>query len=112
MFAFVAQAQNDTIVDFPEKEAEFPGGYDSLFRFIETNLKFPEPDGIHGKVYVRFTISSIGDISNIKILRGIHKAYDQEVIRVISMLPRWVPAENEGKPVASNFTIPIYFRVQ
>ena len=112
MLASTSKAQNDSIVDFPEKFAQFTGGYDSLFRFIETNLEYPEPYEIYGKVYVRFLISSTGEISNIKVLRGIHEACDKEVIRLISILPNWIPAENEGNPVPSYFTIPIHFKLQ
>lgn len=54
---------------------------------------------IHGKVYLTFEIDSIGIISNITIVRGVHKLIDDEAISTISKMNVTRPAMLNGKKV-------------
>ncbi len=48
-------------------------------------------------------------------LEGIRKGYMalmEESARVIKLMPKWKPAQTKGKPVDSQFTLPITFRLQ
>ena len=48
---------------FIGKSPEFPGGTDSLYKFLESNLTYPEDakkDSIQGRVICRFTIDTDG----------------------------------------------------
>jgi TonB family protein len=77
----------------------FQGGKDGpssdklLFKFIRENLSYPDSAlkaGIEGKVYVSFTIGTIGKISNIEIVKGANSYFNSEVIRLISSMPDWI----------------------
>jgi protein TonB len=37
---------------------------------------------------------------------------DKEALRVISMMPKWSPGMQRGKPVRVKYTVPVTFRLQ
>lgn len=95
-----------------ENQPVFPGGEKALVEFISRNLKYPvesEKKGVQGTVFANFVIETDGSVSNVKILRGLNQECDAEVIRVISMMPKWTPGTQKGKPVRVSFNIPVKF---
>lgn len=106
----------DPIVSIAEKMPEFPGGQSELFKFINTNIQYPQfekENEIQGNVYVRFTITEEGLVKDPKILKSVNGApnFDKEVIRVIKLMPNWIPGENAGKKVSVYFTMPVKFKL-
>ena len=96
-----------------ETMPEFPGGNTALMSFIQQNIQYPVPDiCITGKVIVQFIISTDGNITNAKIVRGVHSKFDKEALRVVKLMPKWKPGTQKGKPVAMEYTIPVSFRYQ
>lgn len=96
-----------------ENDPEFPGGMDSLLAFVQRNIRYPEvalKNKIEGKVYVTFTVETDGSITNIKVLRDIGGGCGQEAVRVVSMMPKWKPGTQRGKPVRVQFNLPIVFK--
>jgi periplasmic protein TonB len=94
---------------------EYPGGINALKAFLATNIKFPETAsrvGIEGTVYVYFVVEKDGSVSNIKTLRGINDDCNEEAERVIGMLPKWKPGNQQGKTVRVSYTIPVSFKLQ
>lgn len=66
--------QNKEIFSKSEQMPEFPGGEEALHRFLAYNVQYPiqaMEDGIEGSVMSNFIIKSDGNISDIKILKGI-----------------------------------------
>lgn len=106
---------NDETFMVVEKMPEFPGGISALQAFLAKNIQFPaaaaETD-VQGTVYVYFVVEKDGSISNIRILRGIGAGCDEEAERVISMLPKWKPGEQRGKPVKVSYNIPVIFKLK
>ena len=103
------------IVDYPDQEAEFPGGMAAMKQFLADNIKYPEiamEMGDQGKVFVEFVVEKDGSISQIKILRGVSKEIDREAKRVVSIMPKWAPAEAKGESVRARCRIPINFVLQ
>ena len=95
---------------------QFPGGEIELLNFIKKNLNYPKDailKGIEGRVIVQFMITKTGDITNVKILRGIDKECDKEAVRIIKMMPKWKPGGVLGHcyPCEVWHTIPIIFRL-
>ena len=86
----------------------FPGGQAKLTKFLSDNLKRPT-EAVEGTVYASFIVNEDGSITEAKILRGIGKSYDEEVIRVINLMPKWIPGKQNGKAVATLFNIPVKF---
>ena len=107
------EANDTTIYDIVDKKPEFPGGYDALKKFIDENLLWPAvcaEMAFQGKVYCKFVVEKDGEISDIKILKGLRKLFDDEAIRVISIMPKWIPAEKNNKIVRCYFTLPVSFK--
>jgi len=102
-------SDDDTIVDILP---EFPGGVDAMNRFLVQNIRFPEEAaraGIQGTVFVAFVVERDGSISNVRVLRGIGGGAEEEAVRVVSMMPRWSPGTQDGRPVRVNISMPIRF---
>lgn len=103
------------IVDFPDVEAEFPGGAAEMKRYLSENIDYPEiaiQMGDMGKVYVEFVVERDGSISNIKVLKGVSKELDREAKRVVRSFPAWKPGEKDGEAVRSPCRIPINFIIR
>lgn len=100
------------IVDFPDVEAQFPGGAKALQVFIRENVQYPidaiEKD-IQGRVYLSFVVESDGSISGVKVMRGVSPSLDNEAKRLIKKMPNWIPAEINGNKVRSRCRLPINF---
>ena len=67
----VVEAEIFTVV---EENPMFPGGDEARMNFLRENIKYPQmarESGIQGTVYVTFVVEPSGNITNIKILRGI-----------------------------------------
>jgi len=92
---------------------EFPGGVDSLMKFISYNIRWPNTgEECMGKVYISFIVETDGTLSDFKILRGICENYDNEAMRVVKMLPPFSPGKCKGMAVPVNYIIPIRFQLQ
>lgn len=101
----------ETVVD---AIAEFPGGRAEMFKFISTNIKYPEvakKNKLSGKSVVKFTIDIDGSISDVKIIRPMETCpeCDAEAIRVVKTMPNWTPAKKAGKTVKSYYVLPFQF---
>lgn len=93
-------------------QAEYPGGYAEMEKFIQTHLHYPGEaldSGIQGMVVLRLKINSKGDISDIKIIRNLGGGCGKEAARMIRMMPRWSPAILKGLPVESERFVPVRF---
>ena len=87
----------------------------ALIDFISRNLNYPEQaqaDDIEGTVYVRFSVSEYGKVTNAKVLNQIGGGCDEEALRVVNMFPAWDPAQNNLKPVAVEMDLPILFALK
>jgi protein TonB len=109
-----AQTQTDNdIVTEPEIEAEFPGGVPGMFKYISENIKYPESaikNKEEGKVYVSFIVESTGEVTDVKIIRGVSEQLDAEAIRVIESMPKWEPAKLNNIAVRTENKLPIAFK--
>lgn len=105
---FMEESQIRTL-DMP---ASFVGGNKALTEFLLANLDYPEADlknGVEGTVLIGFTVSPDGSLTGIRTLNSVSPEIDKESIRVMKLSPKWNPAVDDGKEVASNYTIPIQF---
>lgn len=105
-----AVIREDSVYRHVDKKAQFPGGPDSLKSFIRKNLCYPsEDDCFEGSVIVRFIVEKDGSISNVKVIRSIEPLVDDEAVRVVRSMPKWIPAEKDGKAVRSRSMLPVKF---
>jgi len=105
----------EEIIEFINYDAQFPGGVESLSKFIQKNMKYPEiarEMEIQGKVFVQFNIERDGSIAGVKVVKGVHPTIDKEAVRVVKKMPKWDPAETRGKRTKSTYTLPLNFKLQ
>ena len=100
----------------PAVKAEFPGGEKELYKFIATNIKYPAEarrSGISGKVIVSFIVESDGSVnlSSVKIEQSVHSSLDNEVIRLVGLMPNWTPGNQRGKNLRSRAEFPVTFKI-
>lgn len=106
---------NDEVFAKPDKMPEFPGGVGALRDFLSSNVRYPKDaqiSAVQGKVFVNFIVNGDGTITKVTIARGVHYLLDEEAIRVVQIMPRWIPGQKDGKPVRVSYTVPINFALQ
>jgi TonB family protein len=100
----------------PEVMPEFPGGTEALKQYIADNINYPESareNGIQGTVYVSFKITKEGEVTDVRLARGIHPPLDKEAVRVVDSMPDWKPGMSNGQPVdVSGMGIPVDFTIK
>ncbi|MFH1322006.1 MAG: energy transducer TonB [Bacteroidota bacterium] len=95
-----------------EEMPQFGSGEGDLLNYLQQNIKYPQmakESGISGTVYVTFVVNPKGEITNVKVLRGIGGGCDKEAIRVVSAMPKWKPGKQRGKPVSVQYNLPVRF---
>ena len=107
-------AHSIPLMVFPEVMPEFPGGSDSLLVFLQKQVVYPEWEvtkGIQGRVMVKFTVLDDGTVIDPFIVSRVQGArnFDSEVLRVMALMPKWIPGTTDGKPVNSTFVLPFKF---
>ncbi|MCF8245697.1 MAG: energy transducer TonB [Saprospiraceae bacterium] len=81
-------------------------------KFIQENLTYPpiaKANGIEGVVYVKFVVEKDGSITEAKVLRDIGAGCGQEALRIISLMPNWIPGRQRGVPVRVQINMPVKF---
>ncbi|MEZ4775283.1 MAG: energy transducer TonB [Bacteroidia bacterium] len=91
----------------------FPGGETALYRFLSDKLRYPTlatQNQVEGKVFVRFVIERDGMISNATVIKGIGYGCDEEALRVVNLMPQWLPGEVNGKKVRMYSSLAVNFK--
>ena len=105
------EAQIFTVV---ESMPTFPGGDVARIKYLNENIQYPQmarESGIQGRVFVTFVVEKDGSVTDVRVLRGIGGGCDEEAVRVIKNMPKWVPGKQRGKPVRVQFNMPILFKL-
>lgn len=103
------------VYTFVEQYPEFPGGTVELNKWIDANMNYPieaREKGIEGKVYVGFIVEKDGTISNPEVRIGVKngKILDEEALRLVKMMPKWIPGKDKDKVIRFFFTVIIKFK--
>ncbi len=108
------EGEEDVIFTVVEQQAEFPGGFEAMVKFLAKNMKYPAAArrmSVEGSVFVSFVIDREGNISDPQVIKGISAECDKEAIRVVQLMPPWKPGKQNGKPVRCRFVLPIKFKL-
>ncbi len=100
------------VCDLVDQLPYFPGGQVGLDLYLKSNLQYPpmaKDVGIQGVSYVRFTIDETGKVGSVATAKGIGGGCDEEAIRLVKLMPKWIPAIRNGMPVSVNYQLPIVF---
>ena len=91
----------------------FPGGTQALMDYLNENTRWPgSPEScIQGRVVVSFVVEKDGSIGEPKVVKSLDPAFDAEALRVVSMMPKWIPGKFNGKATRVRYCIPIRFKL-
>ena len=111
-----------TIYEVVEKMPEYPGGARIITKYIltctenywdkvgpEVEREYIRAESIDKRVVVSLIINENGQVTDPMILKSKGKDLDEEAIRIVKSMPRWIPGEHKGKKVKVRFTLPIQF---
>lgn len=106
---------DDKVYEKVDQMPQFPGGTAALMKYIGEHIIYPpisRKNKEEGRVIVQMVVGADGNLSNVKVVRGVSSLLDAEAVRVVSRMPKWIPGQMQGQPVPVKYTIPIYFRLQ
>ena len=125
MLLFVAVAyaiETNTIekengVGFEQYEISpsFPGGDKAYADYIKNNMHYPEEakkKGIEGRVLVQSYVETDGSLSEIKVSKSVDPQLDEEALRIVKGMPKWIPGRKGGEIVRMQMNLPITFRLE
>lgn len=113
--AHVKEVKKDQLLTFVEQMPEYPGGINSMMNFLSQNIRYPRvasDKGLQGKVLIQFVVDKYGKIGHFKVLRGVGGGCTEEAIRVIKLMPDWIPGKQNGKIEDVFFVLPISFQLK
>ena len=88
-------------------------GYD-IMKFIRKKMIYPKEaleNKIEGGVQVGFVILASGkiDSTSIEITKGLGYGTEEEAKRILMIMPKWIPAKNNGKAIDFHILMTILF---
>jgi len=111
-------APSDTVSSLPSEQADslphFRGGEKALLSWLNDNVKYPEEAvkaGTEGKVIVSFFVEEDGTVTHGEVVQSVTAALDAEALRIVSIMPKWVPGHSGGKAVRCKMIIPVIFKL-
>jgi len=103
------EVKDTVIYSVVEQMPEFPGGDIALNKYIIENLNYADLPTLRAwdKFYVKFIVDEEGNVSSITVLKCPHPSLEKQAIELVKKMPKWVPAQKNGKPVKVWNTIEI-----
>lgn len=93
----------------------FPGGQRALLDYLSANVRYPEDceeTCVQGRVIVSFVVERDGNITEAKVVKSVYPSLDEEALRVVNGMPKWLPGKQNGESVRTKYTIPISFKLK
>ena len=98
-----------------EQMPSFPGGEAALLKYVNTHIKYPaiaQEQEISGVVVLRFVVKEDGSVGEVIVQKSLEKHCDEEAVRVVKSLPRFIPGKQQGKAVRVWYTLPVRYVIQ
>ncbi len=107
-----SQNSESKVYDFPQQEAEFPGGMQAMYQHFFRYVKASPRDSLSisdypSKVYVFFIVDTLGVAKDAEILRDQYNLVTPSILEAIQAMPAWGPAQQGDKKVPQRFKLPI-----
>jgi protein TonB len=102
----------DEFILVPEVMPAYPGGDRQLLTDLSQRVEYPDEArtlGISGVVYVQYVVNKKGEVTDVKVVRGVDPFLDREAVRVVKTLKGYTPGRQAGRTVNVPFTMPIRF---
>ncbi len=104
----------DQVFLIVEEQPEPNGGMQAFYDYLGKKIRYPEQArrmGVEGRVFVEFVVGKDGNLTDVKVVKGIGAGCDEEAVRVVKQVPPWKPGKQRGRPVKVKMTVPVYFRL-
>jgi hypothetical protein len=101
----------DNPLDTCEQMPEFPGGKKALSTYLTKNRRHPKSEAfkqINGLLIAQFIINKTGDVTDVKVVKGLDPAFDAETVRIVRSMPKWKPGKQNGRNVSVYYKLPIF----
>lgn len=113
----VEEVVENKVYTYVEQMPQLPGGGGNaaIVAAIQKATKYPrmaQNNGVEGRIFVSFTVNAEGDVSDVKVVKGLGSGLDEETIRAVKTLPKFIPGKQNGRAVSVSFTVPITFKIQ
>ena len=115
----------DPVVEMPKRDEneilksveqmpQFPGGDAALIKYLDSHIQYPPEaakNNIQGRVILQFVVDKTGEIGEVKVARSVDKDLDEEAVRFVKTLPKFIPGRHKGRAVSVWYTLPVRFKL-
>jgi protein TonB len=118
LFVFISCLFLGTYSAFAQDdEPRFPGCSDptdvdcadmKMMQFIYSNIKHSEGNP-GGEVVVLIKVNASGEIAKASVIESLNTDCDEEAMRVVNLMPNWLPAMEGGKAISMDWEVVIRF---
>ncbi len=103
---------NDAVI-FADKQPEFEGGLNALYKYIGSKIVYPNlarEAGKEGTIYIKFIVNEKCEVTDVIAQNKLGFGLEEEAKRVINLLPKFkTPGYINNQPVKVYYNIPIKF---
>ena len=92
-----------------EDPPDLVGGMEALQKSVSYPLMAKEA-GIEGRVIVRFVVDKSGDVTNPKVVRGVHRMLNEAALEAVKQ-QEFKPGQQDGAPVKVQMSVPVTFQL-
>lgn len=85
-----------------------------MLEFLYSKVKYPQiakENGIEGKATLQFVVDSHGNVTKANIVRNVPGGCGEEALRVVNIMPKWIPGKQRGRAVSVLYTLPVTFEL-
>lgn len=104
----------DFIYELADEMPSFPNGTMAFYEFCKKKMKDSllfshDTKKYDARTVVEIVIEKDGSITNAKISKSIDPLHDEDALRIVKEMPKWIPAKLNGKNVRCKLLIPILY---
>jgi protein TonB len=106
--------QNPPILEHADTMPEYKDGMDKFYERL-SHIHYTFLDriyGCQGRVTLMMVVEKDGSLSNVKVVNGFSAKQDEEILKVVRKLNKWIPGTTNGKPVRVLCAVPINFKIR
>lgn len=99
--------------DYVTEKPSFPGGNSELVSFVNSHRAYPADAyarGVQGRVTCSFVVNADGAVSHIKVIKGVEPSLNNEAMRILALMPDWIPGRMDGQAVPVRVIWSVPFR--
>ncbi len=113
-------AQDDGVImgGYKASNAEFPGGSDELYKFMNKRLTkkivlLEDESASVKEAIARFIINERGEVDSVAIVQSSNiTRVDELFLNTLKRMPKWKPGKMQGRAIRQEFLFPLKIEVE